>query len=639
MKYGFVKVASVTPKIKVADCEYNINSAYDEVVKAEGKGAEIICLPELLITAYTCGDLFFQNSLQESAKKSLIKFSKMTENLKSLIFIGVPLIFEGSLYNCAVAIQGGKILSVTPKTNLPNYSEFYEKRHFTEANLGLSGIINLGCEVPFGTNILICAKGDNRLKIAVEICEDLWSPLPPSSFHALAGASLIVNLSASDETIGKSSYRRELVKGQSARLLCGYIYTAAGDGESSTDMVFAGHNIIAENGTLLNESEIFENEIVISEIDIEKLFNERIKNTSFRSVDNSDYRHVYFDIDEKIELTRKIDNAPFVPSNNFEREKRCKEILTMQAKGLAKRLEHTFSKTAVVGISGGLDSTLALIVTVKAFELINKPLKDIVAVTMPCFGTTNRTKSNAEKLCESLGVSLKEVNITETVRSNFKDIGHDETVHDVTFENVQARVRTLVLMNMANSSGGMVIGTGDLSELALGWATYNGDHMSMYGVNASVPKTLIRHLVAYVRDYSDNEQTKTVLQDILDTPVSPELLPAVNGEISQQTEEIVGPYQLHDFFLYYLLRLSFSPKKIYFLALEAFKGEYDSQVILKWMKIFYRRFFSQQFKRSCIPDGPKVGSVTLSPRGDFRMPSDASVNVWLKEIEEIEGNL
>ncbi|MEG2652874.1 MAG: NAD(+) synthase, partial [Ruthenibacterium sp.] len=473
---------------------------------------------------------------------------------------------------------------------------------------------------------------------AVEICEDLWAPLPPSTAHAMAGATLILNVSASDETIGKAAYRRELVCGQSARLLCGYVYSDAGDGESTTDMVFSGHNLIAENGVLIAESSLFNNGIILSEIDVDKLANERIKNTTFHVAADSAYRYLSFSlVPSSAALTRQFSAMPFVPSDKAACDARCEEILTMQAKGLAKRMEHTGCKTAVVGISGGLDSSLALLVMVRAFEMLQKPLSDILAMTMPCFGTTVRTRSNAEKLCEALGVTLQSIDITQTVESNFSDIGQDKKTHDVTFENVQARVRTLVLMNTANRTNGLVIGTGDLSELALGWATYNGDHMSMYGVNCSVPKTLIRYLVAYAADSAHSTVLAAVLRDILDTPVSPELLPAENGEISQQTEEIVGPYELHDFFLYSMLRWSFSPCKIFFLAQNAFAGQYSDGSILKWLRIFYRRFFSQQFKRSCIPDGPKIGSVTLSPRGDWRMPSDACAALWTAELDALEN--
>ncbi len=640
MKHGFIKVAAATAQIKVADTKYNTDSLVALCTKASAEAAEIIVLPELCITGYTCNDLFFHSTLLKGALDSLASICKQTQHIDALIFIGMPLMHGSKLYNCAVAIQKGEVLAAVPKTFIPNYSEFYEMRHFAQAPDKLSTIQINGNSVPFGTDILFNALNMPELCIAAEICEDVWAPNPPSTRHALAGANLIVNLSASDEIIGKAEYRRNLICNQSARLLCGYVYSSAGFGESTSDMVFAGHNLICENGSLLAQSNLFENDIIISEIDIDKLVNERIRNTSFRLQDDSDYITIPFTVDTKnTKLTRYYSPSPFVPSDKSLRDERCNEILTMQASGLAKRLAHTHSKTAVVGISGGLDSCLALLVMASAFKMLNRPLSDIVAVTMPCFGTTERTRSNAQKLCDELGVTLEEINITDTVLSNFKDINHDENTHDVTFENVQARVRTLVLMNLANKTGGLVVGTGDLSELALGWATYNGDHMSMYGVNCSIPKTLVRHLVAFSADITHNPSLAIVLQDILDTPVSPELLPAKDGEISQQTEEIVGPYELHDFFLYYLLRFTFSPKKIFFLAKYAFNGKYTDKIILKWLKIFCTRFFMQQFKRNCIPDGPKVGSVTLSPRGDLRMPSDAMSTLWLQEIEELNNEL
>ncbi len=641
MKYGFVKVAAATPKIKVADTFFNANQAIEISLNAHKNDVEVLVFPELCITGYTCSDLFFQNSLRKGAIDALIHFAKNTKYVDALIFIGMPLVFNNSLYNCAVALQNGEILGVIPKIHLPNYGEFYEMRQFTEATPELKGEICIdGKIVPFGTKMQFVSRTNSNLVVSAEICEDVWSPNPPSIGHALAGATIIVNLSAGDEIIGKASYRKSLISGQSGRLICGYVYANAGDGESTTDMVFSGHNLIAENGTILAETELFNNKMIISEIDVEKISNERLKNTTFRSVSSEDYVKIPFNSNETTKnLTRFVSSSPFVPYNRAEKHEISNEILTIQAKGLAKRFEHTNAKSAVIGISGGLDSTLALLVTVMAFNLLDKPLSDIIAITMPCFGTTIRTKTNAEKLCSALGVTLKEVNIHDTVYSNFEDIGHDENIHDVTFENVQARVRTLVLMNFANKSNGLVIGTGDLSELALGFATYNGDHMSMYAVNSSIPKTLIRHLVDYFIYIADNLELKTVLKDVLDTPVSPELLPAKDGEISQQTEEIVGPYDLHDFFLYYLVRLNFQPKKIYFLAKYAFKGEFSDETILKWLEMFLRRFFSQQFKRSCIPDGPKVGSVTVSPRADLRMPSDAMATLWLNELEELKNSI
>ncbi|NLS85271.1 MAG: NAD(+) synthase [Ruminococcaceae bacterium] len=636
MNFGFVKTAAVTPKLRVADCKYNAEEIINCANDAAQKGAELIVFPELCVTGYTCGDLFFQKTLIDGAYNAVCKISDATKKLNALIIIGAPLLHKNKLYNCAVVLYKGAALGCVPKPFLPNYSEFYEKRHFTPAPTQNDTISICGKDVVFGTKQLFKCSEMSSFTLGVEICEDLWAPLPPSTMHALAGATVIANLSASDEVIGKADYRRQLVSGQSARLICGYIYCDAGHGESTTDMVFAGHDLIAENGALLAESKLFEGGCILTDIDTEKLVSERAKNTSFAEADESGYFVSTFSMMKKSAvMTRKYTQTPFVPSDMAQRAARCESILSMQADGLQKRMEHTNCATAVLGISGGLDSSLALLVAVRAFANMGKPAKDIIAITMPCFGTTQRTKSNAEKLCEALGVTLEHVDITETVKSNFKDIGQSADVHDVTFENVQARVRTLVLMNTANRLGGLVIGTGDLSELALGWATYNGDHMSMYGVNCSVPKTLIRHLVAYCADTASDEKLTHVLRDILDTPVSPELLPAKNGVISQQTEEIVGPYELHDFFLYYAIRWAFSPKKVYFIACDAFDGIYDSAVILKWLKKFYWRFFSQQFKRSCLPDGPKVGSVTLSPRGDWRMPSDASAELWVRELEEI----
>lgn len=640
MNFGFVKCAAATPAIRVADCAYNAQQIIECASRASAQGAEVLCLPELCITGYTCGDLFFQNALQHAAAQALRSIAAATAPCSLLLAVGLPLVHGGKLYNCAAVLQHGHVLGFVPKASLPNYGEFYEKRQFTPAPAENSAVTWFGESVPFGPKLLFCCAQHPALKMGVEICEDLWGPLPPSVGHAMAGASLILNLSASDETIGKADYRRALVAGQSARLLCGYVYADAGEGESTTDMVFAGHNMIAENGALLAQSELFENGSIVCEIDIEKLACERLKNTTFPAGERGSYTFIPFDAAPSHgALTRRIDPAPFVPSDAEKRAQRCEAILAMQASGLEKRLVHTGCKTAVVGISGGLDSCLALLVMARAFARLGRPMSDIVAVTMPCFGTTQRTKSNAEKLCAALGVTLRQADITRTVESNFEDIGQSASVHDVTFENTQARVRTLVLMNLANRLGGIVVGTGDLSELALGWATYNGDHMSMYGVNASVPKTLVRHMVATVADACGDAQLQSVLRDILATPVSPELLPAQNGVISQQTEEIVGPYELHDFFLYYAVRWSFGPAKIFYLAQNAFAQRYDDAVLLKWLRTFYRRFFAQQFKRSCLPDGPKVGTVTLSPRGDWRMPSDACAAVWLTQLDALEQSL
>ena len=637
MRQGFIKVAALTPKVTVADTQANRKEICRLMDEAEAKGAKILVFPELCITGYTCGDLFYQQVLLREAKKELLAIAKYTQRKDYLAFVGLPLEYNGKLYNVAAAVAQGKVLGLVPKTHIPNYNEFYERRHFAP---GMKQPVPVALDedtvVPMGTRVLFQCRQMPELKIGAEICEDVWAPNPPGVEHALAGATLLVNLSASDETTGKDMYRKSLVTGQSGRLICGYVYCSAGDGESTQDVVYSGHNLIAENGTLLAESRRFCNESIYTELDMVRLNEERRRMSTFMTSDES-YINVEFSLkEEKTELTRFVDPAPFVPGNKADREKRCEEIFMIQAMGLKKRLEHTHAATAVVGISGGLDSTLALLVMVKAFDLIGKDHKDIVAVTMPGFGTTDRTYDNAVSLIKSLGATFREVSIVDSVRVHFKDIGQDEAVHDVTYENGQARERTQILMDIANKSGGMVIGTGDMSELALGWATYNGDHMSMYGVNASVPKTLVRHLVCYYADTCADETLQKVLYDVLDTPVSPELLPPEDGKISQKTEDIVGPYELHDFFLYYILRFGCTPKKIYRLANYAFAGTYDTETIQKWLKTFYRRFFSQQFKRSCLPDGPKVGTVAVSPRGDLRMPSDASARIWMEELEHLD---
>ena len=637
MRQGFIKVAALTPKVTVADTQANRKEICRLMDEAEAKGAKILVFPELCITGYTCGDLFYQQVLLREAKKELLAIAKYTQRKDYLAFVGLPLEYNGKLYNVAAAVTQGKVLGLLPKTHIPNYNEFYERRHFAP---GMKQPVPVALDedtvVPMGTRVLFQCRQMPELKIGAEICEDVWAPNPPGVEHALAGATLLVNLSASDETTGKDMYRKSLVTGQSGRLICGYVYCSAGDGESTQDVVYSGHNLIAENGTLLAESRRFCNESIYTELDMVRLNEERRRMSTFMTSDES-YINVEFSLkEEKTELTRFVDPAPFVPGNKADREKRCEEIFMIQAMGLKKRLEHTHAATAVVGISGGLDSTLALLVMVKAFDLIGKDHKDIVAVTMPGFGTTDRTYDNAVSLIKSLGATFREVSIVDSVRVHFKDIGQDEAVHDVTYENGQARERTQILMDIANKSGGMVIGTGDMSELALGWATYNGDHMSMYGVNASVPKTLVRHLVCYYADTCADETLQKVLYDVLDTPVSPELLPPEDGKISQKTEDIVGPYELHDFFLYYILRFGCTPKKIYRLANYAFAGTYDTETIQKWLKTFYRRFFSQQFKRSCLPDGPKVGTVAVSPRGDLRMPSDASARIWMEELEHLD---
>lgn len=637
MNYGFITAAAVTPKLKVADVAYNGAEIEKLMRKASGGGARLIVFPELCLTGYTCGDLFSQELLLEKAKEELCRLVKVSEEVPGLMFVGIPLENRGKLYNTAAVFSGGRILGFVPKSFLPNSGEFYEARNFTPGKKGCESIEFNGTLTPFGTSLLFRCTNVKNLTVAVEICEDLWTAAPPSVSHALAGADVIVNLSASNEATGKGEYRKRLVSGQSARLLCAYIYASAGEGESTTDLVFGGHNLIAENGVLLSESERFQSGIIYGDIDLERLTGERRRSSTFRTKTDKDYLEIDFTLPETaLHLTRQIDPTPFIPNNRKNLNDRCEEILAIQAMGLKKRLEHTNCQHAVLGISGGLDSTLALIVTALAFDFLDKPRSCITAVTMPCFGTTDRTYRNACELTKRLGAELLEVDIKNAVRVHLKDIGHDEEIHDVTYENAQARERTQVLMDIANRLGGMVIGTGDMSELALGWATYNGDHMSMYGVNASVPKTLVRHLVRYYADVCKDQRISEILLDVLDTPVSPELLPPEEGKISQKTEDIVGPYELHDFFLYYVLRFGFSPSKIYFLAQAAFGDSYEKETIKKWMKTFYRRFFSQQFKRSCLPDGPKVGSVGVSPRGDLRMPSDACAALWLAEIEYLD---
>lgn len=639
MRHGFVKVAAATPDIRVADVGYNTENICRAIGEACERKAKIIVFPELCITGYTCGDLFTQDALLEAARRALLYIAKYTEDKDILAFVGMPLAVRGKLYNTAAALNRGEILGFTTKTFLPNYAEFYEMRQFTPGPDQAGYILFEGEQVPFGPQILFEASGVEDLIVSAEICEDVWSPVPPSIQAAIEGATVIVNCSASDETIGKDTYRRELIAGQSARLIAGYVYANAGEGESTTDVVFGGHNIIAENGAVLKEAARYKNEIIYSEFDLKRIISERRKNTTFQADPDGTLMRVPFTVEmekEDVELTRVFPKMPFVPSDENARAERCEEILTIQAMGLKKRLAHTNSKTAVVGISGGLDSTLALLVTARAFDMLGRDKKDIIAVTMPCFGTTDRTYQNACEMSKKTGATLREVPIAEAVNVHFRDIGQDPEEHDVTYENSQARERTQVLMDIANRTGGMVIGTGDMSELALGWATYNGDHMSMYGVNASVPKTLVRHLVKYAADETKDQELKSVLYDVLDTPVSPELLPPKDGDIAQRTEDLVGPYELHDFFLYYMLRFGYEPAKIFRLAKRAFEGDYDGEVILKWLKTFCRRFFSQQFKRSCLPDGPKVGTVALSPRGDWRMPSDACAAVWMKELDEIE---
>ena len=634
MKNGFVKVAAATPDIRVADVEFNTQNIINVMEEAQKNGAKILVFPELCVTGYTCSDLFDHSVLLKASRKALLEIAENTSDKDMLVFVGAPLEVNGKLYNVAAAMNQGEIIGFTTKTFLPNYGEFYEMRQFTPGPQTVREITFEGKKIPFGPQILFQAEGMEELVVAAEICEDVWSPVPPSIQAALEGATVIVNCSASDETIGKDTYRRALISGQSARLISGYIYANAGEGESTTDLVFGGHNIIAENGTVLKESSRYVNEIIYSEIDLQRITGERRKNTTFQPLDEETLVRVPFTVEEtKTFLTRTFPKKPFVPSDEQTRAQRCEEILTIQAMGLKKRLAHTNARTAVVGISGGLDSTLALLVTARAFDMLGRDKKDIIAVTMPCFGTTDRTYQNACEMSKKVGATLIEVPIADAVNIHFRDIGHDPEDHSVTYENCQARERTQVLMDIANKTWGMVIGTGDLSELALGWATYNGDHMSMYGVNASVPKTLVRHLVKYAADDTKDEALKNVLYDVLDTPVSPELLPPKDGDIAQKTEDLVGPYELHDFFLYFILRFGYEPSKIFRIACMTFDGEYDKETIFKWLETFCRRFFSQQFKRSCLPDGPKVGTVALSPRGDWRMPSDACVAVWMKDLE------
>lgn len=641
MQHGFIKVAAASPKVKVADTDYNREQICRCLEEAEGNGAKIIVFPELCITGYTCGDLFLQETLLNGAKQALEQIVEFSDGLDALVFVGMPLEIGNQLYNVAAVINCGELLAFIPKTHIPGYGEFYETRHFAKGNARAVPVTFDGMEIPFGTNILFETDALEGMVVAAEICEDVWVANPPSTSHALAGANVIVNLSASNENVGKDEYRQMLVRSASARLISAYIFTSGGAGESTQDVVFGAHNIIAENGTMLAEENPFKEHILYADIDIHRLKTERRRMNTFGNLSDAagelaGYLTIPFAIvKEETKLTRSFLQTPFVPVEKEKKEKRCEQILSIQSFGLVKRYEHTGSKCAVVGISGGLDSTLALLVTVRAFDLLGMDRKNIYAVTMPCFGTTDRTYENACRLAKVLGVTLREVDIKEAVTIHFRDIGQDMEKHDITYENGQARERTQVLMDIANQVGGLVIGTGDMSELALGWATYNGDHMSMYGVNAGVPKTLVRHLVGYYGETCGEPELKEILQDVLDTPVSPELLPPKEGQISQKTEDLVGPYELHDFFLYYMLRCGYSPSKVYRIALTAFESLYTEETILEWLKTFYHRFFAQQFKRSCLPDGPKVGSVAVSPRGDLRMPSDASYAIWKKELDAL----
>lgn len=642
MKFGFIKTAAITTEIKVADTGFNADGIITAIEKADKMGVELAVFPELSITGYTCGDLFYSEVLLNGALCALKKIADCTKNKKMIVFVGLPLKKDGRLYNVAAAMSDGRVLGLVPKTYIPNYNEFYEKRYFSVYK-GETDFIHLPYFtaeseteedpfIAFGNDLMFCDESNPDFKVCAEICEDLWTAKSPSITHAVNGATVIVNLSCSDEIIGKAEYRKNLIKIQSGKLTCAYVYADGGDGESTTDMVFAGHNIIAENGIILAESKLFENSACVAQIDVSFLNYERAKTFNYDFDEEKDYCRIEFSANRDSLPDRKFDKAPFVPAEISALNSRAELILKMQAEGLKKRIAHTNAKTAVIGLSGGLDSTLAILVAVRAMQLLNRDVKDVIAVTMPCFGTTSRTFDNSVKLAKSLGATLKKVNIKKAVLRHLKDIKHGGAT-DVTYENAQARERTQVLMDIANQTGGMVIGTGDLSELALGWATYNGDHMSMYAVNASVPKTLVRHIVDF---YAENSRgrLKAVLKDILDTPVSPELLPPTDGDISQKTEDIVGPYILHDFFLYNIVRKGFSPEKTQYLAIKTFEGEFDEKTVKKWLKIFVRRFFNQQFKRSCLPDGVKVGSVTLSPRGDWRMPSDAVSELWLKGIND-----
>ena len=645
MRDGFVKVAALTPEVRVADVSFNVGACAAAAREAAAQGAAVIVLPELAITGYTCEDLFWQDALVRAADAGLADLAARTADLAALILVGVPVRANGKLYNCAAALSAGRLLGLVPKTHIPTYHEFYEGRHFVPGPADPVAVSFAGeMNVPLGTNLLFSCAELPELVVAAEICEDLWAPDQPSVSHALAGATLICNLSASNELVGKADYRRDLVRGQSARLVCGYLYASAGTGESTQDVVYSGHDLVCENGRALAEAAPFGCGRAISEVDVRHLVAERTRMSTFTCAaapEEAGYACLSFSLGEgaaerETPLTRWVDPHPFVPSDAHRRAERCEEVFAIQAHGLAKRLAHTHSRRAVIGLSGGLDSTLALLVAVRAFDLLGLDRAGIVAVTMPGFGTTDRTYNNACELARTVGAELREIGIAAAVRQHFADIGHDESVRDVTYENSQARERTQILMDVANQEGGLVIGTGDLSELALGWATYNGDHMSMYAVNASVPKTLVRHLVRYVADTCGDEAEKNVLLDVLDTPVSPELLPATgDGQIAQKTEDLVGPYELHDFFLYEVLRRGTSPAKVYRLARYALGEKYDDETTLAWLKVFYRRYFAQQFKRSCLPDGPKVGSAAVSPRGDLRMPSDACSALWLSELESL----
>lgn len=634
MKDGFIKTAAITPLIRVADCVYNTNQIIDAIQRAKTMGVNLLVFPELAVTGYTCGDLFFQQALIQSAKESA---EKIAQNVPAgmVVVFGCPVDSRSKLYNCAIVASNASILGIVPKANIPNYQEFYEARWFSSAREKEEFVEFNGQSVPLSMHQIFTCTQMPSFRLAVEICEDLWVPCPPSVSHAVNGATVIANLSASDEFAGKARYRKDLVNGQSARLICGYVYCDAGEGESTTDLVFTGHDLICENGVLLAQHAQKPGEILATEIDLQRIEHERRMKNTFFNESNPAYRFTDFQIEPcETDLTRPISRNPFIPEGDAAIENRCDKILNLQALGLKRRISHTSCKSLVIGLSGGLDSTLALLVSAQALDMLGMSHKNIIAITMPCFGTTNRTKSNAQKLAEAMDCTLRIIDIKASVTQHFADIGHDETNYNVVYENAQARERTQILMDVANQVNGLVVGTGDLSELALGWATFNGDHMSNYAVNASVPKTLVRYIVDYYANSSEPE-LRDILKDILATPISPELLPSDGSAVTQETEDLVGPYELHDFFIYYCLRWGCGPAKIFRLARYAFDGSYDKTVIMKWLKIFYRRFFNQQFKRSCLPDAPKVGSVTLSPRGDWRMPSDAKFAIWLDELDEI----
>jgi len=640
LKYGFIRVGAAVPEMKVADCRFNTMKIIEIMEEAKDKDVYLTVFPELCITGYTCGDLFQQSLLLDMALKSLKEIADKSSEWNNIFIVGLPLLIEQQLYNCAAVIQKGKIRGIVPKRYIPNYNEFYEKRWFREGrNLTTDFVKLFGQEIPCGDDLIFQDELTPELSFAVEICEDLWMPVPPSSIQAKNGAVILCNLSASNEVIGKNEYRKVLVKSQSGRCIAAYVYTSAGIGESTTDLVFGGQALIAENGTILAQSQRFKkgSQLIVQDIDVKRLYHERVNSTSFTQSDFAVASRkiilepVSFELRK---LLRKIDRHPFIPSDSTEYNERCSEIFSIQTTGLAKRMTHTGLKKLVLGISGGLDSTLALLVAGQTVDMLDLPRKNIIAITMPGFGTTGRTYENALNLMKSMGVDCREIDIKASCLQHFRDIGHDPDVYDVTYENVQARERTQILMDIANKEGGLVIGTGDLSEMALGWSTYNGDHMSMYSVNCSIPKTLVKHIVIWFAENAATEETARILKSIADTPISPELTPPdKDGEIQQKTEDIIGPYELHDFFLYYMIRYRAEPEKILYLAQIAFENQYDGKTIKKWLKMFYKRFFSQQFKRSCVPDGPKVGTVSLSPRGDWRMPSDASAALWLDQID------